>query len=60
MVGARWAPVSDDFQKILDGSLEEGLKRSAWEGSAPAIEKFKMEVLFRFCSPACRYANNIN
>jgi hypothetical protein len=42
---------------IFGASLEEGLKRSAWGGKAPAIEKYNMEVVLcdlcaslnRFC-----------
>ena len=30
---------------VEEGTLEDGLRRSAWEGKAPAIEKFNMEVV---------------
>jgi len=39
--------VSEDLQTILDGTLEEGLARSAWEGKAPAIEQFGMQVMHK-------------
>jgi hypothetical protein len=32
-------------QQSLDGALLEGLKRSAWEGKAPAIAQFNMQVV---------------
>ena len=41
---SEWATVSDEMQEIFDGSLKEGLERSAWEGNSPAIEQFNMEV----------------
>ena len=30
---------------VEEGTLEDGLRRSAWEGKAPAIDKFNMEVV---------------
>lgn len=44
---SEWATVSDEMQEIFDGSLKEGLERSAWEGNSPAIEQFNMEVVHK-------------
>jgi len=30
--------------QTVDGALLEGLKQSAWEGKAPAIDRFNMQV----------------
>ena len=39
------AMVAPGRQEVFDGTLQEGLERSAWEGKAPAIDKFNMQVV---------------
>mmetsp|Transcript_28492 Transcript_28492/g.45773 ORF Transcript_28492/g.45773 Transcript_28492/m.45773 type:complete len:342 (-) Transcript_28492:69-1094(-) len=47
LLRGRVCMVSEDLQSILDGTLEEGLARSAWEGKTPAIEQFGMQVMHK-------------
>lgn len=41
---ARFAMTAHYVPQTVDGALLEGLKQSAWEGKAPAIDRFNMQV----------------
>jgi len=42
---ARFAMTAHYVPQTVDGALLEGLKQSAWEGKAPAIDRFNMQVV---------------